>query len=241
MIKIGILPTTKLYEDDNPYNDIYTFNNVYIKKIYESGAIPIGILLNDGILDYNTLDMCDGFLIGGGKKIESYYLEIIDYAIKNNKPLLGICLGMQSIGVYSYIETLLKEDNLSLTKDNFISKFSKIKEEKINFLKPVEGHYNIKITREEYLPNKHKVDVIKDSKLFNIYKKDTINVLSMHNYAVNLIGNDILINCKYDDVIEGIEYKDKNLFILGVQWHPEIEKENNILFETLIKEAEKRI
>ena len=148
MIKIGILPTTKLYEDDNPYNDIYTFNNVYIKKIYESGAIPIGILLNDGILDYNTLDMCDGFLIGGGKKIESYYLEIIDYAIKNNKPLLGICLGMQSIGVYSFIETLLKEENLSLTKDNFISKFSKIKEEKINFLKPVEGHYNIKITRE---------------------------------------------------------------------------------------------
>ena len=96
MIKIGILPTTKLYEDDNPYNDKYTFENVYMKRIYDSGAIPVGILPNDGKLDYSILEICDGFLLCGGNKIEEYNLEVIDYAIKKNKPLLGICLGMHS-------------------------------------------------------------------------------------------------------------------------------------------------
>ena len=241
MIKIGILPTTKLYEDNNPYNDKYIFYNVYIRRIYEAGAIPIGILLNDGKLDYNILDLCDGFIICGGNKIEPYYLEVINYAINKNKPLLGICLGMQSIGVYSYLEKLLQDKKIPKTIDNISSMFKKIKEDKVNFLKPVEGHYNIKITREEYLPNKHEVSVVKDSILYNIYKQNNLNVLSMHHYAINEMGNNVLINCVHYGIIEGIEYKNKNLFILGVQFHPEIEDANHILFEALVKECEKRI
>ena len=119
--------------------------------------------------------------------------------------------------------------------------FKKIKEEKINFLKPVEDHYKIKITRKEYLPAKHKVNIVRDSRLYNIYKQNTINVLSLHHYAMNKIGNNVLINCIYYGVIEGLEYKDKNLFIMGVQWHPEIEDDNKILFDEFIKEVKRRI
>lgn len=241
MIKIGILPSSKLFEDDNPYNDKYSFHNVYLKRIYEAGAIPIGILPIDGKINYNSLEICDGFLLCGGTKIEDYSLEIIDYAIKNNKPLLGICLGMQVIGVYSYIEKLLYENNISKTADNIRTMFRKIKDDKVNFLLPIEGHYNIKITRDEYLPNKHKVDVIKDSRLYNIYKKNTLDVLSMHHYIVNKIGDNVLINCMNSNIIEGLEYKDDNLFIMGIQWHPEIEDENKVLFAAFINETKKRL
>lgn len=47
-IVIGIVPTIRLYETNDPYQDRYVFVNNYPKKIYEAGAIPLGLLLNDG-------------------------------------------------------------------------------------------------------------------------------------------------------------------------------------------------
>ena len=46
---IGILPVSTIYKDDNEnyYDEQYKFVNIYCKKIYEEGAIPVGILLND--------------------------------------------------------------------------------------------------------------------------------------------------------------------------------------------------
>ena len=240
MIKIGILPSCQIFEKDNPYNDIYKFYNIFSKKIFEFGAIPIGILLNDGKIDINSLEMCDAFLIEGGNKIEPYFFETINYAIKNNKPLLGICLGMQSIGVYSYLEMLLRQENKELTVKNFYNMFKKIKEDNVYFLKTIDNHYNEKPTRSNYLKNQHKVEILKDTKLYSIYKENKIDVVSMHKYIVNKYGDTILINCIFDDVIEGLEYKDDNLFILGIQWHPELEDKHNILFKRLIEEAQKR-
>ena len=240
MIKIGILPTTQINEKDNPYNDIYTFPNLISKRIFEVGAIPVGIILNDGKLDYNSLKMCDAFVIGGGKKIEPYFLETINYAIQNNVPLLGICLGMQSLAVYSYIETLLKESEKDLTTLNFWKKFKEIKEDNVKFLLPVENHYNEKITRSNYPKNMHSIKLNKDSVLYDIYNKEEMNIVSIHRYAINKYGKDVSINCKFEDTIEGIEYIDKNLFVLGIQWHPELEEEHNVLFKRLVNEAQKR-
>ncbi len=240
MIKIGILPTTQINEKDNPYNDVYMFYNIVTKRIYESGAIPVGIILNDGKLDINSLGMCDALLIGGGKKIEPYFLEAINYAIENNVPLLGICLGMQSIGVFSYLETLLKEQNMDLSTQNVYAMFDKIKAENIQFLRPVDNHYNVKITRSNYPENMHKVKINRDSKLYGIYNEDEIDIVSMHRYAVNKYGENVLVNCLSEDIIEGLEYKDNDLFILGVQWHPELEERHNKLFKTLVKEAKRR-
>ena len=240
MIRVGILPTTQINEKDNPYNDIYTFSNIITKQVYRSGALPVGILLNNGKLDVNSLKMCDAFIIGGGKRIEPYFFETINYAIRNNIPLLGVCLGMQAIAVYSYLETLLNTKNKELSINNFCNEFKIIKDNNVSFLIPVEGHYNEKITRSNYAKNIHKIKVNKESILYNIYNNETLDIVSMHRYAVNKYGDAVLINCKCDDVIEGIEYLNKELFILGVQWHPEIEEKNSILFETLVKEAQKR-
>lgn len=240
MIKIGILPTTQINETDSPFSNIYNFPNLISKRISEVGAIPVGILLNDQKLNYNSLKMCDAFIIPGGNKIEPYFIETINYAIQNNVPLLGICCGMQSIGFYSYLEKLLKECNKELTVSNFLEKFKEVIEKKDNFLLPIENHYNEKITRSNYSKNMHPIKLNKNSILYNIYDKSEFDVISLHKYAVNKYGNNVLISCKLEDTIEGIEYKDENLFILGVQWHPELDEKHNVLFKRLVNEAQKR-
>ena len=240
MIKIGILPTTHINENNNPYDDTYSFSNIVIKRIFESNAMPIGILLNDGELNLESLNMCDAFIIPGGKKIEPYYLETINYAIKNNKPLLGICLGMQSIALYSYLEDLLVENNINLSINNIKDMYNNIKEQGIQFLTPIQNHYNEKITRNNYDTNKHTIKIFNKSKLYEIYKQNILDVISLHKYAINKYGKKIIINSMHENTIEGLEYNDNNLFILGVGWHPELEENNNILFKTLVDEAVKR-
>ncbi len=39
MIKVDVLPTTQIFQKNNPYNDTYTFYNVYAKRIYEVSAL----------------------------------------------------------------------------------------------------------------------------------------------------------------------------------------------------------
>lgn len=240
MIRVGILPSKQNNESDNPYDDTHRFFDQVINKIYDFGGIPIGLLLNKGELNQDSLKLCDAFVISGGKKIEPFLLDVINFAKTNNKPLLGICLGMQTIAVYSYLEDMCKKDNILITKDNIKSKFEEIKREKVFFLKPVDGHYNEKITKNNYEKNSHKVKIKENTKLYKILGTDEINVISLHRYSVNLLGIDVLISATKDDVIEGIEYRDPNIFIIGVQWHPELDDKSNQLFIALMDEAKRR-
>lgn len=76
-------------------DNIYKVNENLVKKIVKNGGIPILILptnFND-LLD--ILNICDGIIAPGGTDIYDYDRYILDYAIKNDVPILGICLGMQ--------------------------------------------------------------------------------------------------------------------------------------------------
>ena len=144
-------------------------------------------------LDY-VLKMCDGFIVPGGTysyKLDEY---VINYAINNNKPLIGICLGFQ-IMCSMYAADRNKFDMTKKGVDNF--------------------HFG---NSREY---KHSVDICDNTRLKNILKSDSIMVNSVHHDIVNFDLNDLIINARSSDgVIEGVEYPNKN-FIIGLQWHPE--------------------
>ena len=68
-----------------------------INAIINSGGIPIGI---DNNYMINYLNMCDGFILQGGDDIDNNNLEILKILNIMDKPVFGICLGMQEMGVY---------------------------------------------------------------------------------------------------------------------------------------------
>lgn len=240
-IVVGILPQVLLKTDDNPYNDKYEFLDLYCKKIFACDGIPIGICLDNGKLNYAVLDLCDAFLLPGGNKIWNCYYEVIDYAIKNNKPLLGICLGFQAISIYSMI---LDMGMNNFTIEEFTKLYEKLKEENEGvILKQIEdnNHRKLKVNYDNVDLARHKVNIIdKSSYLYEIIQKKEINPVSLHSFTPVKIGSDFKITAVADDgVIEGIEYNDKNYFIMGICFHPEWDNDNKI-FEKLIMEAKKR-
>ena len=236
---IGIVPTSNYHDEKNieSYDDKYTFINLYGKRILDNGGIPVGILLNDEKIDYRILNMCDGFIIPGGKKICKFDYEIIDYAIKNNKPLLGICLGFQALAIYSKV---MENKNIT-TYEEFEKEYEKLK--KINggnFLCSVKDSiHDNKVTYEE-INYSHLVNIIDlSSNLYDIYNKHNLSVVSLHKYGAKDVGDSFKITAiAPDNIIEAIEHKNKNKFIIGMQWHPELK--DDLIFKRLIKEAIKR-
>ncbi len=188
----------------NSGNKIYYINQEINDAVVKNGGITITI--NPNILQkYQRLNieqfeeikkiinLCDGIISQGGDEILDYDLEIIDYCYKTNKPLLGICQGMQTIS-YLFGGNIKKLNNLS--------------------------HY----TLDKYV---HKVNIKKNSKLYEIINKQIINVNSRHKYYVTNTNLDVVAYSD-DNIIEAIEDKNKKFFI-GVEWHPESMIEYDIL------------
>lgn len=240
-IVVGILPQIKLNTDDNPYNDKYEFLDLYSKRIIECGAVPVGICLNNGNLDYSSLEICDAFLIPGGKKIDKCYYQTIKYAIDNNKPLLGICLGLEAMSIFS----MVLENIDVIVGEEFFKNYNKLKEENdgslLERIPSPNIHGDIKVNYNNVDEAMHEIEIIdKDSIIYDIYKKDKLNVVSLHNYKPKWIGKKFKTTAlAVDGVVEAIEYCNEGYFIVGVNFHPEWD-EDKLLFKKLIEEGEKR-
>ncbi len=246
---IGIIPTIKLKRNDNPYDDIYKFVDSYSSRIMEQNAIPIGLLLKEGELDKDILDICDGFLFPGGNKVEKIHYEILEYAIKKNKPVLGICLGMQAMACYSCLKEEANKCNIKPSPENLMRLRQELQKNKIYMLEQLQpGHIHgekimneeIEITRENLLASTHSIKILSNTKLYECFKTSTISTISMHSYRIYSCGPEFKISATAEDgTIEAIEATNDNLWIVGVQFHPELEK-GNLLWEQFIDEIEKR-
>lgn len=143
----------------------------------------------------SILSFCDGFILPGGDTWYRLDEVVIDYAIRKDKPLLAICLGMQALSKVLSGEKRIAYDNT--IKNNTL----------INHLEP----------NKDYV---HSVIIDKNSKLYFIIGEEKIWVNSRHSYHVPELDNTLICARSSDGLIEGVELKDKK-FIIGVQWHPE--------------------
>ena len=202
---IGVIPSTLGFDTNNPFDDKYYVQNSYVEKISKF-AIPIILAPNNLKLTKNQFDFCDAFILIGGKNIHEYHFQAIDYAIKTNKKILGICLGMQAIGLYSNKdykeETLIKVDN----------------------------HYYDNITQDNKELLVHEISIKENSTLYKLFGKK-LRVNSIHKYALKYVSYPFKTIAKCNGVIEAIEYKN----IIGVQFHPELMNNTEKLFEWLIE------
>lgn len=177
VVPILILPTKDIVYNKTRSSKECVFDNEKYKK-----------------LD-TVLDKCDGFIVPGGNKWYGHDEYIVKYAYDNDKPLLGICLGMQIIGV---MDNRLNSGKFDMTVKN----------------DTVVNH------QQRDVPFVHDVQIIENTLLHRILKSDTIKVNSRHNYHVGGVVNLNIDAVSEDGLIEAVSYPDKK-FIIGVQWHPE--------------------
>ena len=120
MKKIGI--TTRIITNDIGLKQDKVPHSL-VKKLEEHKALPI-IIPNISDISY-YLDICDGFIVPGGITWNEADIKIIKYVFKANKPLLGICAGMQALAnIDTFIDNTIKVDNHNVPNEEYVHEIS---------------------------------------------------------------------------------------------------------------------
>ena len=224
------------------------------------GSISNNVKLNIEWLDseifekkkkIDTLNKINGILIPGGFGIRGTQGKInaANYAILNNVPYFGICLGMQ-IAVIEAARNLLglkKADSTEFakTKDPVIGIMTEWMKKNKTIKRSVNGDMGgtMRLGAYECL-------LKKKSKIFDIYKKSKISERHRHRYEVNLNYLKKLEKCglKFsglspDGSLPEILELENHPWFIGVQFHPELKSkpfDPHPLFVSFIEAAVKR-
>jgi putative glutamine amidotransferase len=232
-----IIGISGAYINHNKNSEGVYVHHDYHRSVAANGGIPIILPFINPDMSLETLPICDGIILSGGEDVDPEFfkqdphphlgqvilerdlveLAIVEYAKKNNIPLLAICRGIQILNVA--LGGSLIQDIPSQVKDSI--------------------QHTQKIDR---CRDSHWVTISKDSKLFKIIGSEHIRVNSLHHQAIDTVASDLRIVAKSSDgIIEAVEYINPATFMIGVQWHPEsmarTSKAMNNLFAEFIKSS----
>jgi len=197
-------------------------SQAYIDSIQNAGGIPL--LIAASMLPEDSLaiaDRVDGLLLTGGGDIAperfngiacpeissvDHPRDAIELALAKkfheiDKPILGICRGLQVI-------------NIALGGTLFTDILAQF-ETTIQHQNP--GPNN-PATRREIV---HSVHLVEGTLLSKIYGLDETGVNSFHHQAIQQLANGLIETSHAPDgILEAVEDPSKKFFV-GVQWHPE--------------------
>ena len=187
------------------HEDLYAIHPDYLEAVWASGGLPVliryeettkmleelspqGILLTGGVFDFpNHLKEAKDMLPRA-----KAYLETLAYAEKHKLPTLGICAGMQVLGVYcgaEMINKLCPNDSHRTDKNN---------------------SHQVEVREKSLLSTI--TDKILDVNSRHVQALDCSKTNELNITAVSIP----------DNVIEAIELVHPwNEFVVGIQWHPE--------------------
>jgi putative glutamine amidotransferase len=196
-------------------------NSSYIQAVINAGGVPFLIPLEarDEVLRALFAQASGILLTGGGDIAPQFFgeapdaplddvqsardeleLTVVRWALEEDKPLFGICRGMQVMNVAaggSLIQDIASQCPDADKHDYFYSQ-----DYPRDFLA-------------------HRVTVEAGSKLSAVLDNDHPPVNSLHHQALKEVPSTYrIVAHSPDGIIEGIEV-DRHPFAVGVQWHPE--------------------
>lgn len=225
----------------SPGEGVYFLKSDYVQAVWDCGGTPVLIPCHGGTEAIaQHLSYIHGLLLTGGAfDIEPHHygeephrklgpinpprtvfeLDLSRAAAEQRLPILGICGGVQLLNVCfggSLFQDLPSQQPQSVKHQQGAS-----------------SQYPI-----------HTVTVDPDSRLGRAIGCGNLRVNSTHHQAIKDVGTWFRAVAQAEDgVVEAIECCDENLFIMGVQWHPERlytrEQACRRIFEEFIKAAEK--
>lgn len=173
----------------------------YLDGIRAAGGIPIVLPLEMSEADADRIvETCDGFLFTGGQDVGScperdkLEMLLISKALPSDKPILGICRGLQFINVFQ--GGTLWQDLPSQHPSEIVHRQGK-----------------------PYGTPTHKVMLSGD--LSTLLGKETLEVNTLHHQAAKELGENLEMTAVAPDgIIEAVQMAGKR-FVWAVQWHPE--------------------
>lgn len=193
----------------------YTAYHTYVEALRAAGALAVVLPPDDPDRAVEVLDALDGLLLPGGDDLHPrhwgeeevhpaavlsaeerslYEIALVRTAVERELPLLGICLGCQTLNVA-----------LGGTVEQHLD--------------PALGHGAGEGGSAE--SNVHEVFLEEGSRLRQVAGSPRARVNSGHHQAVGRLGRALRVAARAPDgTIEAIEGTGAS-FLLGVQWHPE--------------------
>jgi putative glutamine amidotransferase len=210
----------------------------YIEAIKDLGGIPFVLpITEDPKLQAELLRRIDGLLITGSgpdldprlygehrkarfkimsRQRSAFELGLAKKAMKLDRPILGICGGLQLLNVAmggSLIQDIATQMQGSL------------------------------VHQQETVATRasHRVKITRGTQLHRILGADLLKVNSSHHQAPKTVARGWIVNAvATDGIIEGLE-SPRHRFAIGVQWHPEFlypkDEASRRLFRALLRAA----
>ena len=173
----------------------------YLDGIKSAGGIPVVLPIAMSETDAERIvETFNGFLFTGGQDVSSCPERdkeetlLLQKALEADKPILGICRGLQFINVF--LGGTLWQDLPS-------------------------QHPSVIVHRQgkPYGVPTHQVSI--SGELQSLLGKDILDVNTLHHQAVKDLGNGLTpMAVAPDGLIEAVRLQDKR-FVWAVQWHPE--------------------
>ncbi|UCG57216.1 MAG: gamma-glutamyl-gamma-aminobutyrate hydrolase family protein [Phycisphaerales bacterium] len=209
---IGITSVYKV-DEDNDSSAHTTVNFAYVRAVIDNGGAPVVLptIQNAQVVEQYVREL-DGLILVGGADIPpsaynatphatvvvmplqryDFERELIGRWWESNKPLLGVCLGMQFTNVVR--GGTLVQDIPSQISDEVTHRGER---------------------------SHHRVDIVPDSYLARILSAEQAVVYSSHHQAVDEVGNGLRVVAHSTDGAKEALERSSGEFGLFVQWHPE--------------------